>query len=128
MVSAGLPWFSSNGILPDVNGLDGVGDGWYTLAVGVAVLTLAVRSLVTRRPWRRLGTLVAIAGLFVLVTPTLGYSNFQLTAALVDASLGDHVAPGVGLYGTALAGLLLLVGGSFSGRASRQRVRVEPAA
>ncbi len=124
MVCAALPWFGVTDVLPYRTGLEGVGDGWYTLGLGLLVVGLAVRSFVTRRRWHRLGTVSIIVGFFVIAIPTLGYSNFRTTAMLVEPSLGDLVSPGIGLYGTVIGGLLMIVAGWFTGRAGRRRARL----
>ena len=127
IISAALPWFGVPDFIPVRTGLQGVGDGWYTLGLGVLVVVLAVRSIVTHRPWRRLGTASVIVGVFVVAIPTLGYANFRTTAILVAPALGDLATPGIGIYLTSLGGVLMVVGGWFTSRASRRRGRVEPA-
>lgn len=124
VAGASLPWIKVNAIVTTLgrSGLDM--EGWITIA-----LALLVIGIVTLRPWNRLDQGAVVA---------CGTGVFTIGAAYVaDLSLGIRVLPAdglleavgrefsdpaVGVYVTAVGGLLMLLGGLI-GVFTRQRRR-----
>jgi hypothetical protein len=108
-----LPWvgLGGGGMPSEVkSGIETGGDGLITLALALLVLGLAVRGWrAATGPTRMAGTITLAVGFFILSIPALRWSDFRNSVAL--EAIGIFATPEIGLYVTALGGLLTIVGG-----------------
>jgi hypothetical protein len=112
VVGALLPWvgLGGSGLPAEVrNGFDTGGDGFITLALGVIVIGLALRGWrATGGPTRMAATISLVAGFFILSIPALRWSDFRNSVAI--EAIGVFATPEIGLYITALGGLVAIIG------------------
>lgn len=110
-VAAFLPWMKVSFIgTITVSGIDG--DGVITLVVALAVL-----GLVVLRDWDRMsavgvllgGLIIAGIGLLYISDPTTGVDTSGVSGEFVEGA----ISPAIGLYLTALGGLVTLAGGAL---------------
>ena len=120
--SAGLPWVALRA--GDINvvrtGIDTGGDGFITGGLGLLVVALAAWGW--RRPDgppRRVGTIALIAGFVIMSIPALDWTDFRRAMFAIDETIAALTTPEIGLYGTAVGGLLSILGGWQLRRALR---------
>ena len=114
VASAFLPWVALRvTATPEIrNGIETGGDGYITIALGLLVVVVAVRAWRSATgPTRRAGTIILIAGFFLLAFPALRWADVRSSMAAIDAGIAALTSPEIGLYGTALGGLLAILGG-----------------
>ncbi len=102
VVGAFLPWASV--MNQSISGLDG--DGVLTLVFGVAA-----GGLILMRDWEQMDQVgVGVLGLLTLVIGGMSYSDIDSLASLGGSGTGlsISISPGIGLYLTLLAGILML--------------------
>lgn len=128
IVSAFLPWVALRaGDVQTISGIETGGDGYITAGLGLLVIVLAARGWIRPEgPGRRTGTIILVVGFFVLSVPALDWADFRRTMLAVDATIASLTTPEVGLYGTALGGLLAIIGGWQLRRALRMQARITP--
>ena len=111
VVGALLPWvgLGGSGLPVEVrNGFQTGGDGFITGALGLLVIGLAIRGWrAPGGPTRRAATISLVAGFVVLSIPALRWSDFRNSVAI--DSIGIVATPEIGLYVTALGGLLSIL-------------------
>ena len=91
-------------------GIETGGDGLITLALALLVLGLAIRGWrAATGPSRIAGTITLAAGFFILSIPALRWSDFRNSVAV--EAIGIVATPEIGLYVTALGGLLTIIAG-----------------
>ena len=112
LAGALLPWvgYGGTGIPTEVrNGFETGGDGFITAALGLLVIGLAVRGRrAARGPTRMSATISLVAGFFILSIPALRWSDFRNSVAI--EAIGVYATPEIGLYITALGGLIAIIG------------------
>lgn len=128
IVSAFLPWVALRaGDVQTISGIETGGDGLITAGLGLLVVVLAARGWVRPEgPTRRTGTIILVVGFFVLSVPALDWADFRRTMIAIDATIASLTTPEAGLYGTALGGLLAIIGGWQLRRALRMQSRISP--
>jgi uncharacterized membrane protein YgdD (TMEM256/DUF423 family) len=113
VAGASLPWIEVNAIVTTLSrsGLDR--EGWITIA-----LALLVIGIVTLRSWNRLdGAAVIACGAAVFAVGAIYVADLSFgmrvlpAEGLVEAVGREFSDPGVGVYVTAVGGLLMLAGG-----------------
>lgn len=127
IVSAFLPWVALRaGEVQTISGIETGGDGLITGGLGLLVLGLAARGWVRPEgPGRRTGTIILIAGFFILSIPAIDWADFRRTMFAVDATIAALATPEPGLYGTALGGLLAIIGGWQLRRVLKMQSRIK---
>lgn len=110
IIGAFLPWISVSllGFSESVSGLDA--DGVITLVVAIVVAAAVVWK------WARATQILSVIGGLVAAGLGLLYISDPLAGVDFDSAAGEAIAqeaasPEIGLYVTALGGILLLVGG-----------------
>ena len=94
------------------NGIDTGGDGYITGALGALIVALAARAWLRPPSLTRLvGGIVLVAGFFLLSIPALRWADFRRAAVAVADAIVSPTAPEIGVYVTAVGGLLAIVGG-----------------
>lgn len=102
VVGAVLPWATFG--RRTINGLDG--DGLITLVFGIAV-----GALIVVRDWERMDQIgAAVLGLLTLGLAGNVYSNLGSASRYGYGMYEVSTSPGIGLYLTLLAGILMLAG------------------
>lgn len=124
--SAGLPWVALRAGEINVvrTGVDTGGDGLITGGLGLLLIALAAWGW--RRPEgppRRAGTIALIAGFVIMSIPAVDWTDFRRAMFAIDEAIGALTTPEIGLYGTAVGGLLAILGGWQLRRALRLGLR-----
>ncbi|MHB9287735.1 hypothetical protein ACKVMT_11945 [Halobacteriales archaeon Cl-PHB] len=107
VVGAVLPWASFMG--QSVSGLDG--DGVITLILGIAAA-----GVIVVREWGQMDQAgVGVLGLLTLAIGGMAYSDIGSLASMGGSGSGFSISisPGIGLYLTLLAGILMLAGAAL---------------